>query len=72
MGIPVITNMEVAPLLVMECVFANAIVLGRPRQSADAILCSLDLFDVTTVALSSVLLIVLGSKAYNKISFLSL
>jgi hypothetical protein len=55
---------------VMECVFANAIALGRPRWSADAILCSLILFDVTTVALSSVLLIVLGSKAYNEKSFI--
>jgi hypothetical protein len=71
MGIPAITNMDVAPVLAMECVFANAIALGRPRGSADAILCSLDLFEVMTDASSSVLvLIVLGSKAHDEISFL--
>jgi hypothetical protein len=73
MGMPAIKNMEnmeVAPVLAMECVFENAIALDRPRRSADAILCSLDLFDVMAVASLSVLLIVLGSKAYDEISFL--
>jgi hypothetical protein len=70
MGMPAIPNMEVAPVLAMECVLANAIALGRPRQSADAILCCLDLFDVTTVALLSVLVNVLGSKAYDEILLL--
>ncbi len=72
MGVPAITNMEFAPVPAMECVFANDIALGRPRQSADAILCSLDLFEVMPVALFSVLLIVLGSKGYHEISFLEI
>ncbi len=71
MGMPAISNMDVAPMSAMECLFANAIALGRPRQSANAKLCSLDLFVVTTVvSLSVLVLIVLGSKAYNEISFL--
>ncbi len=68
-GDPAITNMDVPLMLAMEWLFANTIALGKPRQSADAILYSLDLFDATTVGSLSVLLIVLRSKAYNKISF---
>jgi hypothetical protein len=59
MGVPAIINMEVAPVLAMDCVLANTIALGRPRQSADAILCSLVLFDVMTVAPLSLLLSVM-------------
>ena len=62
-GVPAITNIDVAPVLAMVCIVGidNAFGIGR----ADAIPCGRNMFDVTII--TSSLLISVGSKA---ISFL--
>ena len=63
-GVLVITKMEVAPMSAIACVLTNTSALGMPCRSAEAMLFTRDLFDVTTVALSLTFTLGLpGSKA---------
>ena len=52
MGVPAITKMDVAPVLAIACVSANASTLGMPFWRAEAISLGRDLFNVITVASS--------------------
>ena len=73
MGVPAITKMDVAPMLAMACVSENASTLSTPFWRAEAMSLVRDLFDVITVAsLLLFPLILLGSKALVKISWLHL
>ena len=73
MGIPAITKMDVAPVLAMACVSANASTLGMPFRRAEAMSLARDLFDVIAVALLLLFpLVLLGSKALVKMSWLHL
>ena len=73
MGVPTITKMDVAPMLAMACVSANASTLSTPFWRAEAMSLVRDLFNVITVAsLLLFPLMLLGSKALVKISWLHL
>ena len=68
MGVPAMTNMEVAPVSAMECDVGtvNSTALGMANA---AFCCFGDKLDAATV-ISSIRLILMGSKAYCVISFI--
>jgi hypothetical protein len=73
MGVPAIMKMDVAPVLAMACVSVNVSTLGTPFWRAEAMSLVRDLFNVITVAsLLLFPLILLGSEALVKISWLHL
>ena len=69
MGVPAIMKIDVAPVSAMACVSANASTLGTPCRRAETMFLARDLFNVITVALLLLfMLVLLGSKASVKIS----